>query len=271
MPRQVEREAPGRLRRLWLLASGVALAAAIGLVMLGLSVFKERPRVIEHGPRDRPEIALTFDADMTRAMAARLKSEQVRSWYDPAIVRELQATGTPATFFVTGLWAMTYPDVVRLLAGHPLFEVENHSVDHAAFTANCFGLPVVPSESMKRWEISRTANLLTSIAGVTPRYFRFPGGCYSQPDLQIVHSLGHDIVGWDVISGDAFERDPAVIVQNVLETTQPGAIIVMHVNGAPYAPATATALRTLIPALRTRGLRFVTVRDLLRGSSSPGR
>ena len=110
MPRQVEVEASWRFRRPWLLASGGALAAAIGLIILGLNVFKERPRVIEHGPRDRPEIALTFDADMTRAMAARLKSEQVRSWYDPAIVRELQETGTPATFFVTGLWAMTYPD-----------------------------------------------------------------------------------------------------------------------------------------------------------------
>src|SRR5215831_9358193 len=267
MPQQVDVEEPRRSRRLWLLASGIAVALILAIMIFSPDVFKERPRVINHGPRDRHEIALTFDADMTRAMAARLKSDQVRSGYDPAIVRQLQETGTPATFFVTGLWAMTYPDVVRLLAGDPLFEVENHSVDHAAFTANCYGLPAVPSESMKRWEVSRTAALLTSIAGVTPRYFRFPGGCYDRGDLQIVQSLGHEVVGWDVLSGDAFERDPAVIVKNVLEAIQPGAIIVMHVNGAPHAPATAAALETLIPALRTRGLRFVTVNNLLRGSS----
>jgi hypothetical protein len=70
MPRQVEVEVSRRLRRPWLLASGVALAAAIGLIVLGLNVFKEGPRVITHGPGDRQEIALTVDADMARAMAA---------------------------------------------------------------------------------------------------------------------------------------------------------------------------------------------------------
>src|SRR5438034_4907726 len=184
--------------RRWLIGA-LALLVLGGMVVLVINV-SDDPRIINHGPRNRPEVALTFDADMTRAMAARLSSGQVKSYYDPAIVRELQETRTPATFFVTGLWAMTYPGVVRLLAGDPLFEVENHSVDHAAFTANCFGLPVIPSESLKRWQISRTATLLTSIAGVTPRYFRFPGGCYDRRDLQIVHSLGHEIVGWDVIS-----------------------------------------------------------------------
>jgi peptidoglycan/xylan/chitin deacetylase (PgdA/CDA1 family) len=251
-----------RLRWPWLVGAGVGLAAASGLIVLAVNV-KEDARVINHGPRDRPQIALTFDADLTRTMAARLSSGQVGSHYDPAIVRELQETRTPATFFVTGLWAMTYPGVVRLLAGDPLFEIENHSVDHAAFTAKCFGLPVIPSESMKRWEIARTATVLRDIAGVTPRYFRFPGGCYEEGDLQIVRSLGHQAVGWDVISGDAFEPHPAVIVQNVLDKVQPGSIIVMHLNGAPHAPATASALRTLIPALRTRGLRFVTLRELL--------
>lgn len=251
-----------RLRTRWLVAAGFGFTVAVGLIVLALN-FTQRPRVINHGPRDRPQIALTFDADMTRRMASRLSSGQVKTWYDPAIVEELQSTRTPATFFVTGLWAMTYPDVVRFLARDPLFEIENHSVDHAAFTANCFGLPLVASENLKRWEVSRTATLLSSIAGVTPRYFRFPGGCHQQRDLEIVRSLGHEAVGWDVISGDAFERDPAVVVRNVLEQVQPGAIIVMHLNGAPHAPATASALRTLIPALRTRGFRFVTLRELL--------
>ena len=259
-----------RCRGPWLVALCVALAAIAGLILLAVSV-RDSAHILNHGPRDRPHIALTFDADMTRAMATRLSSGQVASYYDPAIVRELQETRTPATFFVTGLWAMAYPAVVRLLAGDPLFEVESHSVDHAAFTAQCFGLPVVPSKSMKRWQITRTASVLREVAGVTPRYFRFPGGCYDDADLSIVRSLGHQAVGWDVISGDAFESDPAVIVRTVLDNVQPGAIIVMHLNGAPHAPATASAVRALIPALRMRGLRFVTVHELLSSSSSSGR
>jgi peptidoglycan/xylan/chitin deacetylase (PgdA/CDA1 family) len=203
---------------------------------------------------------------MTRGMAARLSAGQVRSAYDPAIVRELQETRTAATFFVTGLWAMHHPEVVRLLARDPLFQVENHSVDHAAFTANCFGLPVTYTDELKRWQVSRTATLLTSIAGVTPRYFRFPGGCHHARDLEIVRSLGHQAVGWDVLSGDAVQRDPAIVARTVLDNVQPGAIVVMHLNGPPHAPATAEALRTIIPALRARGLRFVTLRELLASS-----
>src|SRR5262249_10322146 len=147
MARHGELVAPRRLRRPWLLASALgAVVATMGLGWPALDLFTEHPRVINHGPRERSEIALTFDADMTQAMAAPWKSEQVQSGYDAAIVRELQETRTPATIFVTGLWAMTYPDVVRLLAGDPLFQIENHSVDHAAFTTDCFNLPVVPSE-----------------------------------------------------------------------------------------------------------------------------
>ena len=59
--------------------------------------------LITHGPRDRPRIALTFDADMTRAVYAALRTGRARTWYDPSIVDELRATHTPATIFLTGL------------------------------------------------------------------------------------------------------------------------------------------------------------------------
>ena len=62
--------------------------------------------------------------------------------YDPAIVRELRETETPATIFASGLWAEAYPDVLRSLARDPLFEIGNHSFSHAAFQGPCFGLPI---------------------------------------------------------------------------------------------------------------------------------
>jgi peptidoglycan/xylan/chitin deacetylase (PgdA/CDA1 family) len=70
-------------------------------------------------------------------------------------------------------------------------------------------------------------------------------------------------VGWDVVSGDPFQQDPAVIVHNVLDNVQPGSIVVMHLNGGPNAPATATALHDIIPGLQARGLQPVTLQELL--------
>lgn len=218
---------------------------------------------IDHGPRTRHWVALTFDADMTRAMLARLRSGAQRTWYDSTIVHELRATRTPATIFLTGLWTQEYPGVVRELARDSLFELENHSVDHSGWLAPCYGLPVVHGSLSKWAEIENAARTIRTIAGITPRYFRFPGGCHDASDLRLVAAAGERAVGWDVISGDPFQPDSAVIVRSVLAGVRPGSIVVMHMVGAPNAPATDRALPTIIAALRERGYRFVTLQQLL--------
>jgi peptidoglycan/xylan/chitin deacetylase (PgdA/CDA1 family) len=240
----------------------VAGAVALTLIIVSGS----NPGIVTSGPRDRPWVTLTFDADMTPQMLARLRSGRVKSWYDPTVVDELRAQSAPATIFLTGLWVHAYPDVVRSLARDPLFELENHSMDHAAFKAPCFGLPVIQSEEAKRREVIEAAAAITAVAGVRPRYFRFPGGCHSGHDIQLVRELGHEPVQWDTVSGDSFHDSPSDIVRDVLTTVRPGSIIVLHLNGAPNAPATARALRRLIPELRRRSFRLVTLRTLLADS-----
>lgn len=223
------------------------------------------PALITHGPRASRRVALTFDADMTRGMLLRLRAGRVRSWYDARIVRELRATRTPATVFLTGLWTQTYPGVVRSLAADPLFELENHSIDHAAFGSPCFGLPTVPSVPAKQEEVRGAAATIAATAGRRPRYFRFPGGCHSDADARLVAAQGETPVGWDVVSGDPFQPDAGAVTRAVLTGVRPGSIVVMHLVGAPNAPATFTALQTVIPALKARGYRFVTLQELLRG------
>jgi peptidoglycan/xylan/chitin deacetylase (PgdA/CDA1 family) len=219
--------------------------------------------LVTHGPRDRRVVALTFDADMTHAMLADLHRGRVTSFYDAGIVRELRRTRTPATIFLTGFWAQVYPSVVRSLAADPLFELENHSLDHAAWEAPCYGLGAIASVAAKRKEVLGTVAIIRRIAGVTPRYFRFPGGCQDAADVRLVKSLGERPVQWDVVSGDSWLRDPALVERLVLQQVRPGSIVVMHLNGAPKAPATAAALRELIPQLHARGFRLVTIGNLL--------
>lgn len=90
-------------------------------------------------------MALTFDADMTAGMQRR-GGGAGDSAYDPTVVGVLRETRTPATFFVTGRWAQTHPDVLRNLAADSLFRVENHSFEHWAFASPCFGLPALPQD-----------------------------------------------------------------------------------------------------------------------------
>lgn len=235
------------------------------VLALGLAgtVAAATPRLVTNGPRTRPWVALTFDADMTHEMIADLRSGKVRSWYDRAVVRILRRTHAPATIFLTGLWVKTYPAAVRSFARDPLFELENHSWDHAGWAGTCYGLPAVRGTARKRAEVLDTKAIIRRVAGVRPRYFRFPGGCQTRADVRLVASLGEQPVQWDVISGDSFLSDPAKVESEVLRQVRPGSIVVMHLVGPARTPATAPALRALIPELRKRGYRLVTLRTLL--------
>jgi peptidoglycan/xylan/chitin deacetylase (PgdA/CDA1 family) len=208
-------------------------------------------------------VALTFDADMTVGMRNLLRRGVVRSWLDAALIAQLRRTRTPATIFLTGLWTAQYAGVVRQLAADPLFELENHSLDHAGFAGRCYGLPAVVSAVGKRTEIVAARTIIERVAHVRPRYFRFPGGCHTEGDIRLVRSLGERPVQWDVVSGDAFQRDPRVIVRSVLAAVRPGSIVIAHCVGAPNAPATAAAMSVIIPSLRARGYRLVTLAQLL--------
>lgn len=219
-------------------------------------------QVILHGPRDKKEVALTFDADMTPWMEDNLKAGGVQSYYDSALVDLLNQTQTEATMFLTGLWIESYPNVTKQLAQNPLFELANHSYSHPSFSGDCYGLPHVSSSDYPI-QVEQTQKLLKTVAGVTNQYFRFPGGCYSEDNLAMLRKMGLTVVHWDVVADDGFNSNTQQIENNVLEHVQNGSIIVMHFNGPPNEPSTKDALQIIIPALKKRGFQFVKVSELL--------
>lgn len=256
-----------------LAATVVALATAIALVMLAGgadSIAGDAPprataagslpraEALQHGPRRGRRIALTFDADLTRED---VRAGRRRGFYNRDIVRTLRRTNTPATLFVTGLWAREYPNAARKLSNARLFELANHTYTHRAWTPNCYGLPRARDNAAKRWEVSRTSRVLRRLTGERPFWFRFPGLCHDARDLRIVARRGEQAVD-GIASGDAHQRDPGVIVSTVLREARPGGIFVFHMHGAPNAPATDEALPRVIRKLRRRGYRFVTLSEL---------
>ncbi len=221
------------------------------------------PVIVEHGPRDKKIIALTFDADMTTSMLRKLQTKEVKSLYDERIIEILNNTSTPATIFITGLWAQTYIEETKSISENPLFEIANHSLTHGSFTKNCYTLEQVKNKNI---ELIETQKILQKITNITPQYFRFPGGCYEKEDLQIIADAKLIPVQWDVISGDAFQKDHNKIANTVINKTTNGSIIVMHLNGAPNAPGTAEALPSIISELKKKGYSFVKLSELLNGS-----
>lgn len=218
--------------------------------------------IINHGPREKKQVALTYDADMTPWMREQLASGTVTSYYDRELIDILKATNTKATLFLSGLWIEAYEDETKELATNPLFELANHSYSHPSFTSDCYGLtPIEPIK--KQEEVMRTQAQLLTITHKHNTLFRFPGGCYAEDDLRLLSQHGLKGIQWDSVGDDGFNESKESIVQNVLATVQNGSIIVLHMNGAPNEPMTAQATLEIIQILRDQGYVFVTVSELL--------
>ena len=216
--------------------------------------------IISHGNRNLPQIALTFDADMTPMMLKKLHTGQVKTWYNQKIVEILETKKIPATVFITGMWAEVYPDVVRQLAKDPLFEIANHSYSHPGFTKTCFGLNKV---SNKDDEFIKSQKVLTSLAGYTPKFFRFPGGCHNDEDVKLANKHGLTVVDWDDASDDSFNQNRQKIINNIKKNTKNGSILVFHFHGNRNAPLTADVLPEIITYLQSKNFQFVKLSDLV--------
>jgi len=219
-------------------------------------------QVVFHGSRDKKQIALTFDAEMTDGMKANLLSGKVKSSYDKRIIDILNKTHTKATLFLTGMWIELYPDVTRELANNPLFEIGSHSYTDSSYHGYCYGLKQIPS-TLAIEEIGATEKLLREHAGIDNKLFRFPGGCYTPDDVKLVSQANDLVVHWDVVGADGFNTNTQQIVNNVVNNAQNGSIIVLHMNGEPTAPKTADALAEIISKLKSKGYEFVKVNELL--------
>jgi peptidoglycan/xylan/chitin deacetylase (PgdA/CDA1 family) len=201
--------------------------------------------LITNGDRAAAFVALTFDVCQEPAYPA---------GYDAAIVSILERYNVPATFFMGGDWMRTHPDDTLQLASHPLFELGNHSWDHADFTAL--------NVEQIRAEITQTDDLLFQLTGRRSRLFRLPFGTYTDETLQTISQMGFYTIQWDSATGDPDPNfDAATILGEIQRTAQNGSIIIMHANGRGWH--TAEALPAIIEYLQARGFQLVTVSQLL--------
>ncbi len=199
-------------------------------------------------------IYLSFDMDMNGFMY-RKSRRTGRIWYDPALFAYLEQHHIPATFFVSGLFASTYPDLLRSLASTSQFAFENHSYDESSFTPHCYWLRTLTTNTQKTQQIQETEQLIKRYTGQTATYFRFPGDCTNAENDAFVRKLGYVVNDGTDIAGDPFNRNMRAIVHAVLSDATTSATILMHIGG-PNAPESLVALKQIMPALSAEGYRF---------------
>lgn len=180
--------------------------------------------------------------------------------YTPRVLAVLERHQIIATFFVLGLNAARYPDMVRRIAdaGHTL---GNHTWDH----------PALPSLSRARThgQITRTQQAVSDICGQTPTLFRAPGGHFTPHALAACAALALRPVSWSLSSADSDTRTAQRIGRAVLDGARTGAIVLHHDGvlshsdipeheGAADRTPTVQALAHYLPRLLDAGYRFTT-------------
>ncbi|MFB5758840.1 polysaccharide deacetylase family protein [Paenibacillus medicaginis] len=190
------------------------------------------------GPRTR-QIALTFD-------------DAPDPRFTPYILDALKQNHIKATFFVVGDKAERYPELVKRMVreGHI---VGNHSFNHPNF--NKISLRQFQRQTIK------TGLAIQKSTGYKPLLIRPPYGEITESQLRWARRSGYTIVNWNVDSMDWKGLDKEQIRRNVLTTTGPGSIILMHAGGGTTSNLTGTieSLPSLIRTLQQKGYIFVTV------------
>ncbi|HUJ27487.1 MAG TPA: polysaccharide deacetylase family protein [Myxococcales bacterium] len=203
------------------------------------------PEVISRPESAVKRVALTFDACSTLD----------RSFYDDRVTRVLVQTKTPATLFISGRWAETHLRLMRVLSENPLFEIANHSYIHPHMTE-------MPPER-QREELLWTQQILLSLTGKLPRFFRPPYGEYDAEVTQIAAANGLRTVEYDFPSGDPDKHiGKERLIAWVLAKARPGSIVVMHMNRHGWH--TAEALPDIIAGLRQRGFVLSQVGEMVQ-------
>jgi peptidoglycan/xylan/chitin deacetylase (PgdA/CDA1 family) len=182
------------------------------------------------------EVALTFD-------------DGPREWGVKELLSVLERQDVPGTFFLVGKFAERYGSLTLSIrdAGH---EIENHTYTHPK-------LHTLWVEKIMR-EAERCNEVMEALNVRAPVFLRPPGGGFNLKVFNAARRMNMRLGLWSVNSADYTGKSAERIAADVLRNVCPGAIVLMHSG----VPATVEALPFVVTALRARGYRFVTLRDL---------
>ncbi len=192
------------------------------------------------GAAEEKYVALTFDDGPSGRFTRRL-------------LEGLEQRGVKATFLLCGYRLKQYPDIAQSIfdGGH---EIGLHGYSH---------------DDMGKMSYSQVAreirdNRACLPKGCKPVFLRPPGGNGNAATVQAAKDFGLALLKWSVDPRDWATHDAAAVETAVVDTVQPGDIILMH----DMCDCSVDAALAIIDRLQGQGFRFVTVSELAQLSGA---
>lgn len=186
---------------------------------------------------NQPVVAMTFDdgphPELTPRLLDLLKSKNIH-----------------ATFYLIGQNAAAYPEIVKRIVaeGH---EVGNHTYTHPALSKS--------SQARVQSEMEKTNAAIFAASGVYPKTMRPPyGATNASVNKLLSENYNFKVIMWSVDPLDWKYRN-ASRVSSEIAKAKAGDIILAHDIHA----STVNGMDEAFNALLAKGLRFVTVSELL--------
>ncbi|MBM7868364.1 polysaccharide deacetylase family protein [Heliobacterium gestii] len=188
-------------------------------------------------PRHETGVAPQWPASMTGAIAAydpvyRIPTEEkalyltfdegYENGFTPQIMESLSQAKVPATFFVTGQFVDTHPELVQEM-GRRGFGIGNHTQNHPDMTKL--------SPERQKAELQKINDAVTNLAGKKPIHYRPPMGRFDAASVATAYDLGLTTTFWSIAYRD-WEVDkqvgPEKALPQVMKQLHPGAVILLH-------------------------------------------
>jgi peptidoglycan/xylan/chitin deacetylase (PgdA/CDA1 family) len=221
------------------------LSSKIFAGKIGRKLLRLGPDVITHVETADPVAALTFD-------------DGPHPVYTPRVLSILEKHGAKATFFMVGISARRYPEIMRSVvrAGHV---IGNHSWNH----------PHLPQIRTHRRRLKQMWECAKATAPYCQRLFRPPFGEYNTQIRLDALLFRYKVILWNVSAQDWMPKGPEEIAHKMISHVTPGSIFLLH--DAICGGETGTqlerepmldGLEMALAALK-RQIRFLTVPELL--------
>lgn len=164
---------------------------------------------IAMGNNEKPYVYLTFDGGY-------------EAGYTEKILEVLKQNNVKATFFITGHYLNTSPDIVKRMIdeGHI---VGNHTVNHKS-------MPDIDNETIKK-EVMDLHTAVYEKFGYEMKYIRPPKGEYSERTIDYTNSLGYKTVMWSFAYDDWDENKQGreeYGKKKILDNVHNGEVMLLH-------------------------------------------
>jgi cellulose synthase/poly-beta-1,6-N-acetylglucosamine synthase-like glycosyltransferase/peptidoglycan/xylan/chitin deacetylase (PgdA/CDA1 family)/spore germination protein YaaH len=209
--------------------------------------FAQFPTLYHQGAGGEHQVAITFD-------------DGPDPRWTPKILDILKAANVKAAFFIVGVNAERYPDLVRRIVneGH---EIGNHTYYHPNL-ALCWPEHI-------RLELNATQLLLETITGRGTTLFRPPYGADTGPTglselapLKVAEDLNYLVVLEDIDPQDWAKPGADIILRRIKQQRHDGSVILLHDAGGDRSQ-TVEALPRILDWLHARGDTIVPLSTLL--------